>query len=172
MDEQETIVAELVGARERAAALLKAKLEAVSREVGETAARTVAELGAVLPPDLEVLFPLAALPERMAALTRPVLAATPPLECLRSLDRGRAQSEVLQELLRQLAPWCGPRAIVVFRDGGVVGWSGAGFTEEDPVRGWRGPLSTSPAFQKVSEGIPVSVAVADEPLLSGWLPAW
>jgi hypothetical protein len=171
MDEQETIVAELVGARERAAALLKAKLEAVAREVEETAARTVTELGAVLPPDLEVLFPLAALPERMAALTRPVLAATPPLECLRSLDRGRAQSEVLQELLRQLAPWCGPRAIVVFRDGNVVGWSGAGFTEEDPVRGWRGSLSTSPAFQKVSEGVPVAVAVADEPLLAGWLPA-
>ena len=169
MEEQEAIVAELVGARERAAALLKAKLEAVAREVEETAARTVAELGAVLPPDLDVLFPLATLPERMAALTRPVLAATPPLECLRSLDRGRAQSEVLQELLRQLEPWCGPRAIVVFRDNNVVGWSGSGFTEEDPVRGWRGPLASSPAFQKVAEGIPVLIAVADDPLLATWL---
>jgi hypothetical protein len=169
MEEQEAIVAELVGARERAAALLKAKLEAVAREVEETAARTVAELGAVLPPDLDVLFPLATLPERMSALTRPVLAATPPLECLRSLDRGRAQSEVLQELLRQLEPWCGPRAIVVFRDNNVVGWSGSGFTEEDPVRGWRGPLANSPAFQKVAEGIPVLIAVADDPLLATWL---
>ena len=171
MDENEAIVAELVGARERAAALLKAKLEAVAREVEETSARTVAELGAVLPPDLEVLFPLAALPERVAALTRPVLAATPSLECLRSLDRGRAQSEVLQELLRQLEPWCGPRAIVVFRDGNVIGWSGSGFTEEDPVRAWRGPLASSRAFQKLSEGVPVQLAVAADPLLSGWLPA-
>ena len=171
MDEHETIVAELMGARERAAALLKAKLEAVAREIEETAARTVAELGAVLPPDLEVLFPLTALPERVSALTRPVLAATPSLECLRTLDRGRAQSEVLQELLRQLEPWCGPRAIVVFRDGNVIGWSGSGFTEEDPVRAWRGPLADSRAFQKVSEGVPVQLAVADDPLLAGWLPA-
>ena len=171
MDEHETIVAELVGARERAAALLKAKLEAVAREIEETAARTVAELSTVLPPDLEVLFPLASLPERVSALTRPVLAATPSLECLRTLDRGRAQSEVLQELLRQLEPWCGPRAIVVFRDGNVIGWSGSGFTEEDPVRAWRGPLADSRAFQKVSEGVPVQVAVADDPLLASWLPA-
>jgi hypothetical protein len=169
MEEQEAIVAELMGARERAAALLKAKLEAVAREVEETAARTVAELGAVLPPDLDVLFPLATLPERMSALTRPVLAATPPLECLRSLDRGRAQSEVLQELLRQLEPWCGPRAIVVFRDANVIGWSGSGFTEEDPVRGWRGPLASSPAFRSVAEGVPVLIAVADDPLLATWL---
>jgi hypothetical protein len=171
MDEHETIVAELVGARERAAALLKAKLEAVAREIEETAARTVSELGTVLPPDLEVLFPLASLPERVSGLTRPVLAATPSLECLRTLDRGRAQSEVLQELLRQLEPWCGPRAIVVFRDGNVIGWSGSGFTEEDPVRGWRGPLADSRAFQKVSEGVPVQLAVADDPLLASWLPA-
>ena len=171
MNDHETIVAELVGARERAAALLKAKLEAAAREVEEASARTVAALGAVMPPDLEVLFPLAQLPERVSALTRPVLAATPPLECLRSLDRGRAQSEVLQELLRQLEPWCGPRAIVVFRDGNVVGWSGAGFTEEDPVRGWRGALAASPGFQKVFEGQPVQLAVADDALLSAWLPA-
>ena len=124
----------------------------------------------MIPPDLDVLFPLGALPERLAGLTRPVLAATPTLDCLRSLDRGRAQSEVLQELLRQLEPWCGPRAIVVFRDGFVVGWSGAGFTEEDPVRGWRGPVVDSPAFKKVSEGVPVRVAVGDDKLLSAWLP--
>jgi len=171
MNEHEAIVAELVGARERAAALLKAKLEAVAREVEETSARTVSALGAVLPPDLEALFSLAQMPERVSALTRPVLAATPPLDCLRSLDRGRAQSEVLQELLRQLEPWCGPRAIVVFRDGNVIGWSGAGFTEEDPVRAWRGALTASPAFQKVCEGQPVQLAVADDTLLAAWLPA-
>ncbi len=170
MDEHEVIIAELVGARERAAALIKAKLEAVTHEVEETSARMIAEIGAVLPPDLEALFPLAVMPERIAGLTRPVLAATPTLECLRSLDRGRAQSEVLQELLRQLEPWAGPRAIVVFRDGFVAGWSGAGFTEQDPVRGWRGPVSDSPAFRKVSEGVPVRVAVGDDKLLSGWLP--
>jgi hypothetical protein len=170
MDEHEVIIAELVGARDRAAALIRAKLEAVTHEIRETAARTIAEIGAVIPPDLDVLFPLSAMPERIAGLTRPVLAATPTLDCLRSLDRGRAQSEVLQELLRQLEPWCGPRAIVVFRESFVVGWSGAGFTEEDPVRGWRGPISNSPAFRKVSEGIPVRLAIGDDKLLSAWLP--
>src|SRR3990170_4550330 len=111
MDEHEAIVAELAAARERAAALIKAKLDAVIGELEESTARTIAELGAVLPPDLDVLVPLGDMPARLAELTRPVLAATPTLECLRSLDRGRAQSEVLQELLRQLEPWCGPRAI-------------------------------------------------------------
>jgi hypothetical protein len=170
MDEHEVIIAELVGARERAVALIKAKLEAVAHQVEENSARTMAEIGAVLPPDLEALFSLGGMPERLAGLTRPVLAATPTLDCLRSLDRGRAQSEVLQELLRQLEPWSGPRAIVVFREGFVVGWSGAGFTEEDPVRGWRGAVSESPAFRKVSEGLPVRVAIGDDRLLSGWLP--
>lgn len=170
MDEHEAIIADLLGARERAAALIRAKLDAVIHEVKETAARTVAEIGAVIPPDLDALYPLGAMPERLAGLTRPVLAATPTLDCLRSLDRGRAQSEVLQELLRQLEPWCGPRAIVVFREAFVVGWSGAGFTEEDPVRGWRGPIADSPAFRKVAEGVPVRLAVADDKLLAAWLP--
>ncbi|MFH1176054.1 MAG: hypothetical protein V1750_01510 [Acidobacteriota bacterium] len=168
MDEQHAILAELEEMRERAAAFLRARLEAVSEELKEVAARTAAELDVVLPPDLEVLFPLGSMPDRLAGLTRPVLAATPSRECLRLLDRGRAQSEVLQELLRQLDPWCGARAIVIFREGNAVGWSGVGLGEGDPVRSWRGALGDTVALRRVAEGTPVILRPGDDKVLCEW----
>jgi hypothetical protein len=168
MDEQHAILAELEEMRERAAAFLRARLEAVSEELKEATARAAAELDVVLPPDLEVLFPLSSVPDRLAGLTRPVLAATPSRECLRLLDRGRAQSEVLQELLRQLEPWCGARAIVVFREGNALGWSGAGFGDGDPVRSWRGAVGDTLALQRVAEGTPVILRPGDDKVLCEW----
>jgi GAF domain len=170
MEEREAIVAELVSTRERAAALIRAKLEALSSGLREATTRTVAELDLVLPPDLEVLFPLSSLDGRLESLTHPVVAATPSLECLRRLDAGRSQSEVLQELLGSLETWCGARAIVVFRDGQVAGWSGAGFADQDPVRTWRGAIADSTAFQHVVDGKPVVVRPKDDSVLSSWLP--
>lgn len=169
MEERYAVLAELDEMRNRAAGLIRAKLEAVSSALRESVARTASELDLVLPPDLEVLFPLSSMDDRLAGLTRPVLAATPALEALRRLDAGRAQSEVLQELLRQLEPWCGPRAIVVFRGGDASGWSGAGFLEDDAVRAWRGALADSPALKRVSEGVPVVLPASVDPVLSGWL---
>ncbi len=179
MEEREAVLAELQGMRERAAALLRAKLEAAAAQIREAAARTVGELEVVLPPDLDTLFPLTPVDQRLAGLEERLLALTKPapappaaavaLETLRRLDAGRAQSEVLQELLRQLDPWCGQRAIVVFREGQVAGWSGAGFADGDPVRGWRGPLAESPALSKVAEGAPVSLDTSADPLVGRWL---
>ncbi len=171
MEDHEILLAELQGIRERAAGLLRAKLDAVAQQVREAAARTVGELDLVLPPDPEVLFPVAPFGERIAALTAPVVVVGPELELLRALDAGRAQSEVLQEFLSRLEPWCGPRGIVVFREGKVAGWSGAGFGEGDPVRTWQAELGSSAILTRVAEGAPILLAGDKDAVLRSWLPA-
>ena len=170
MEKQETLLAELQEIRERAAGLLRAKLDAVAQQVRDAAARTVGELDLVLPPDPEVLFPLQTVGERIASLTAPVVVVGPELELLRALDAGRAQSEVLQEFLGRLEPWCGPRGIVVFRDGRVAGWSGAGFGEGDPVRSWQAELAKSTGLSRVGEGAPALLDARDDAVLRAWLP--
>ncbi len=169
METQQTVLAELQGIRERAAGLLRAKLDAVAQQVRDAAARTVAELDLVLPPDPEVLFPVQPVSEHIASLTAPVVVVGPELELLRALDAGRAQSEVLQEFLGRLEPWCGPRGIVVFRDGRVAGWSGAGFGEGDPVRTWQAGLADSTGFTRAGEGTPVLLDACEDGVLSSWL---
>jgi hypothetical protein len=126
-------------------------------------------LDVVVPPDLEVLFPIGAVADHLRSLTAP----PPPspvldLGVLRQLDAGRAQSEVLQELLRQIGLWCGPRAIVVVRDTNVQGWSGAGFPNGDPARTWRAALAESQALTKASMGAPLLIRPASDPVLSNW----
>lgn len=169
MDEREAILAELQGARERAAALLRAKMEAVASQIRDAAARTIGELDVVLPPDLEAMFPLGGIPERLAALTRPVqVAGTLALDGLRRLDAGRQQSVVLQELLNQLAPWCGPRTILVFREGVAQGWAGDGYGATDPSKGWRTAIADSPALRVVAEGKVAALPLSADPVLEGW----
>jgi hypothetical protein len=91
---------------------------------------------------------------------------------MRHLDAGRAQSEVLQELLRQLGAWCGPRAIVVLREGNTVqGWAGEGFAGGTPAKTWHGALANSPALRRAAEGVPVLVDLAQEGMLSRWFDA-
>jgi len=157
MDDPQVLLSELVNSREHAAALLRAKLDAVASQIQELANRTVGELQLVLPPDLEVLFPLAQVADRLEAMAAPPPPPPPPpaprgldLAVLRTLDSGKAQSEVLQELLRQLGAWAGPRAIVVFREGQAAGWAGGGFGAHDPVRTWRGAINESPVLTKVA----------------------
>ncbi|HPW56246.1 MAG: hypothetical protein KA072_02690 [Thermoanaerobaculaceae bacterium] len=176
MEDPQVLLAELKDSRDHAVALVRAKLEAVASQVQELANRTVGELQLVLPPDLEVLFPLAPVAPRLEALAAPPPPPPPaPVEprvldlaTLRALDGGKAQSEVLQELLRQLGHFSGPRAIVVFRDGQAAGWAGAGFVGADPVRTWRGAINESPVLAKVSEGTPVLITVASDALLGEW----
>jgi hypothetical protein len=175
MDDPQVLLSELVDSREHAVALVRAKLDAVASQIQELANRTVGELQLVLPPDLEVLFPLAQVAERLDALAAPPPPPPPPpaprgvdLQVLRALDGGKAQSEVLQELLRQLGAWAGPRAIVVFRDGQAAGWAGGGFGAHDPVRTWRGAINESPVLAKVSEGTPVLIALSGDALLAEW----
>ncbi len=170
MEKQETLRAELQEIRERAAGLLRAKLDAVAQQVRDAAARTVGELDLVLPPDPEVLFPIQPVSERIASLTAPVVVVGPDLELLRALDAGRAQSEVLQEFLGRLEPWCGPRGVVVFRDGKVAGWSGAGFGEGDPVRTWQAELAKSTGLTRAGEGTPALLDARGDEVLRSWLP--
>jgi hypothetical protein len=184
MDERDAVLAELHETRERAVGLLRAKLDAAASQIREAAARSVGELDLIIPPDLEALLPLAPFHHRLAELeqtlieaARPEVEPAPPvatvpsfdLAGLRRLDAGRAQSEVLQELLRQVEPFCAERAIVVFREGQVAGWAGAGFAAGDPVRGWRGSLAGSPALSRVAAGVPVLAHAAIDPVLTGWL---
>lgn len=178
MDDPQVLLTELKESREHAAALVRARLDAVANQIQELANRTVGELQLVLPPDLEVLFPLAPIAPKLDALAAPpppppVVETGAPrclgLQPLRALDAGKAQSEVLQELLRQLGDWAGARAIVVFRDGQAAGWAGAGFAGGDPVRTWRGAVNESPVLAKVSEGIPVLITVDGDALLSEWI---
>lgn len=172
MDDPQMLLSELVESREHAVALVRAKLDAVANQVQELANRTIGELQLVLPPDLEVLFPLGQVATRIEALAAPPPPPPAPrtldLAVLRALDGGKAQSEVLQELLRQLGAWAGPRAIVVFREGQAAGWAGSGFGSHDPVRTWRGGINESPVLTKVSEGTPVFIALADDALLTEW----
>lgn len=172
MEKHEAILAELGQLRDSAAAKIRAKVEAALGEVRELSARAAGELGAVIPPDLETLFPMAGLSERLQDLAKPVAPAGVSLEVMRRLDAGRAQSEVLQDLLRVIGGWCGPRAIVVLRDGNAVqGWAGEGFGAGSPVKTWHGALATSAGLRRVADGVPVVVDLADEEMLSRWFDA-
>ena len=173
METHEAVLAELEEMRTGAAALMRAKLEAMADQVRDHASRLAGDLGVVVPPDLEALFPLGSLTERLKALAAPPPPPPAPvaaidLETLRALDSGRAQSEVLQELLHRLAPWCGPRAIAVFREGAVQGWSGDGFPDVTAVRTWRGTTADSPALTKVAAGTPTIVPLHADAVLSPW----
>jgi hypothetical protein len=173
METHEAIFAEIEQMREGAAALLRAKLDAMAGQIRDQANRVAGDLGVVVPPDLEALLPIASLAERLRSLAAPPPPPPAPvlaldLDTLRALDAGRAQSAVLQELLRQLGAWCGPRAIAVFRDGNAQGWSGAGFEEGNPPRAWQGTLAASPALSRAAAGTPVLVRPRADALLSEW----
>lgn len=165
MNRKEALLAHLQQVREAALELLRAKLDTVAREVQEAASRIVGDVDLVLPSDPEVLFPLAGVQDLVA---EPQVQATLDLAAIRQLDAGRAQSEVLQGLLQALEPFAGGRAILVFRDGRVMGWSGAGFAPE-AVRSWQGTVAASPALSKVAAGQPVLVRAEDDPLLKEFL---
>jgi len=166
MTEKDALYAHLEQVREAALDLLRSKLDTLARQVQEAASRVVADLDLVLPGDPEVLFPLGGVAE---LLPKPAPQA-PSLDLadVRTLDAGRAQSEVLQSLLRVLEPFAGGRAILVFRESQVAGWSGAGFAPET-VRSWQGALASSPALSKVAAGTPVLVRAQDDPLLASFL---
>lgn len=172
MGEHDTLVADLERSRDRALELIRAKLDAVAEQVREAAARTVGELGIVLPADPEALLPFAHVRERLVQGPRldEDIVASPSigLEMVQSLDSGRSQSEVLHELLQQLAPLSGPRAIVVFRDGQVSGWAGAGFEGGHDVRAWRGAVADSEGLRLVSEGRPVMLDAASDQVIRDW----
>ena len=172
MDEREGVLAELEALRGRAVDDLKSKLAAAASQMRDVVTRAVAEIEGAVPAEHERWLPLAQVRERLATLARPAAPAAPAgigLETIRRLDAGRAQSEVLQELLEQLGPWCGGRAIVVFREGQVAGWSGLGPVVAESVRSWRGVIADSPAFSHASSGAPVLVAAAADPVLTRWL---
>jgi len=168
MKDREAVLAELEGTRERAARLLRAKLDAVAAQVREAAARAAGDLEVVVPPDLELLVPLAPVAKALEAMSAPAAPPRVSLEALRQLDAGRAQSEVLKGFLGQLAPFCGARAILVFRDSEVSGWSGDGFTDSGVVRGWRGSLGDSQALARAVSGVPVLVNSSRDRLLGTW----
>ncbi len=172
MEKHEAILAEMEQLRESAAARIRAKLEAVLAQIREIAARATGELGAVVPPDLETLFPVATLSERLKELAKAPAPSGVSLDVMRRLDAGRAQSEVLQELLRQIGAWCGPRAIVVLREGNAVqGWAGDGLVGGAPVKTWHGALASSKGLRRAADGVPVVVDLADDEMLSRWLNA-
>ncbi len=173
METHEAIFAEIEQMREGAAALLRAKLDAMAGQIRDQANRVAGDLGVVVPPDLEALLPIASLAERLRSLAAPPPPPPPPvlaldLDVVRALDAGRAQSAVLQELLRQLGAWCGPRAIAVFRDGNAQGWSGSGFEEGNPPRAWHGTLAESPALARAAAGTPVIIRPRADAVLSEW----
>ena len=169
MVEREVLLAELGDVRERAVSLLRAKLEAVASQLRESAARISSDLQVVLPPDLEMLFPLVSLADKFAAAAPPpAVHAALDLAALRLLDAGRAQSEVLQQLLAQLEPCCQQRAVVVFREGQISGWSGAGFASNDVVPRWKAPLADSPMLKLAAEGQPTAGSGAVDTVLAGW----
>ncbi len=166
MDERHEVLAELEEARERAAGLLRAKLDAVAGHIREAAARAASELEVVVPPDLEILLPLAPV-TRLLEAPPPPPAPTVALETVRRLDEGRAQSEVLKAFLGELEGLCGGRAILVFREGEVLGWHAVGMADDAAVRSWRARLDASAAFSAVAAGKPVLVeSAADEVLAS------
>ncbi len=173
METHEAIFAELEQMREGAAALLRAKMDAMAGQIRDQATRVAGDLSVVVPPDLEALLPIASLAERLKSLATPPPPPPAPvlaldLDVLRRLDAGRAQSEVLQELLRQLGAWCGPRAIAVFRDGNAQGWSSAGFESGNPARAWHGTVAASPALTRAAAGTPVIVQPRADAVLSEW----
>jgi hypothetical protein len=169
MDDREGVLAELEALRDRAVDDLRTRLTAAALQMQETIGRAVTELEGAIPAEHEQLLPLRRVRERLAALARPAAPSGIGLEAVRRLDAGRAQSEVLQELLEQLGPWCTGRAIVVFREGQVAGWSGLGHGIADTVRSWRGGINESPALARAAAGTPVLAAVGADPLLKRWL---
>ncbi|MCS7181775.1 MAG: hypothetical protein NZ869_01505 [Thermoanaerobaculum sp.] len=166
MSGKEALLAHLQQVREGALGLLRAKLDTVAREIQEAASRLVTDVDLVLPNDPEVLFPLA----EVENLVPEPAAQQPPLELsgIRQLDAGRAQAEVLQGLLQVLEPLAGGRAILVFREGNFLGWSGVGFPPE-AVRSWHGSLEASPALSRVSQGQPLLLTAETDPVLGGLL---
>jgi hypothetical protein len=168
MEKHEAILAELEQLRESTAARLRARLDAVAGQIRELATRTTGDLGVVVSPDPEEFLPVAAFADRLKELAKPAPPAGLGLEVIRRLDAGRAQSEVLQELLKQIGAWCGPRAIVVLRDAFAQGWAGAGFPGIDPARGWRGALADSPALRRAADGAPVLTRPAGDAVLGAW----
>jgi len=168
MEKQEAILADLERLRENAAALIRAKLDAVTGQIRDLSSRALGDLSVVVPPDLDTLFPIGGFAERLAVLAKAAEPVGVGIDVVRRLDAGRAQSEVLQELLRQIGAWCGPRAIVVLRDGHAQGWASAGFPVGDPARGWRGALADSPALERAADGTPVLIRPCQDGVLGGW----
>jgi hypothetical protein len=168
MEKHEAVLAELEQLRQSAAVQIRAKLESAVSQIRELSSRAAGDLGGVIPPDLEVLLPIAAISEHVKELAKPAAPTGVSLEVMRRLDAGRAQSEVLQELLRQIGPWCGPRAIVVLREGYAQGWASGGFPGTDPARGWRGALAESPALAQAAEGKTVIARPSGDSVLGGW----
>lgn len=166
MSDRDALFAHLQQVRQAAMDLLRTKLDTLAKQVQEATSRVVADLDLVLPSDPEALFPLGSVGEYLpkAAPQLPALE----LAQVRELDAGRAQSEVLQGLLRALQPYAGGRAILVFREGTVSGWTGAGFSPET-VRSWQATLASSPALSKVAAGTPVLLRAEDDPVLSSFL---
>lgn len=174
MVDRDALMAELGDVRERAVSLLRAKLEAVASQLRESANRIGSDLEVVLPPDLEMLFPLAPFADKLeAAVPPPAVPAEELLDLatLRLLDAGRAQSEVLQQLLSQLERCCRQRAVVVFREGQVSGWSGTGFGSDEVVPRWRASLASSPMLKLAAEGQPAAGPLSADAVLSGWFGA-
>jgi len=169
MDEREGVLAELEALRDRAVDDLRTRLTAAVLHMQEVISRAVTEIEGAIPAEHERLLPLAQVRERLAALTRPAVPSGIGLDAVRRLDAGRAQSEVLQELLEQLGPWCAGRAIVVFREGQAAGWSGLGRGVADTVRSWRGAINESPALSRAAAGTPVLTAATADPLVKRWL---
>jgi hypothetical protein len=169
MAEQDTLLAELERIRERATGLVRAKLNAISEQVREAAARIEGDMEIVIPPDPEAFLPLSQVREIAGAMVPPPPPRAVDLELLRALDAGRAQSAVLHNMLARLDPWCGRRAVVVLRDGKAAGWAGAGFDDDEIVRGWQAPIDASGALSRVADGAPVLISTADDGVLKGWL---
>jgi len=95
METHEAIFAEIEQMREGAAALLRAKLDAMAGQIRDQANRVAGDLDVVVPPDLEALLPIASLAERLRSLAAPPPPPPPPvlaldLDILRALDAGRA----------------------------------------------------------------------------------
>jgi len=172
MDESQALLNELDQIRERATGLIRAKLNAIAEQLREAATRAASDLEMVVPPDPEAFFPLGHVGALVPVPPEPVAvtAAGLDLDLLRVLDAGRAQSAVLQDMLRGLEPWAEERAVVVFRDGKVVGWAGAGLASPDAVRGWHGELVASAALSRAASGVPVLIDVAADGLVGSWLP--
>lgn len=191
MDERHPILIELEQARQRAGDLIRAKVKAVSEQLHEAASRAASDLDMVVPPDLDAFLPLSRVDEllddaeraaeaRIVEATRaatenaapaeaPIPAAAVGTAMLRSLDAGRAQSEILQEMLRQLEPWCSACAITVFKQGRAAGWAGQGLLSSDVVRSWNVEIASSPALDRVASGVPVTLPVTADPVIAGWL---
>jgi len=172
MGDYDTVIADLERTRERTVDLIRAKLDAVAEQVQEAAARTVRELGVVLPADPEALFPMAMIRRRLdevqPAEGAPTGGPSLGLEMVQALDSGRSQTEVLQELLQQLGSFAGPRAILVFRESQVSGWAGAGLSNGVDARTWRGDVADSESLSTVMSGRPVVLNGLDDQLLQSW----